>query len=260
MIKCRETVFQHYCHTCAIYVHLKTLVLTWPYSGTYTAKGIRRTLHVFVGRLTPYNISDLKFETINLLAEFKSNSSPNFIIVNTETYISEINKNRSSMVGNKLLPSSFLLSFSYRPQDNTVLKLLSTRTSRLAANDVEGILEGGDELNKISGTDGYNDVTGLNDDGDDDNLFASMLLSKSALYLQPERSKYYPLWANVTSGRLHNLVFIVSNGSVSSCMDGYFIEDNPKITLWDTSTSIDRHPVRINFTQHLHAIQRRVST
>ena len=205
---------------------------------------------VFAG-LAPYDMqTDLNFGSINLLAEFKANSSPNFVVVSTQLYANEINKNRYSAVQNKLLPSSFLLSFSYRPQENTVLKLLSTRTSRLSANDIEGVLERGIE---IGDTDDFNDVTSSDD------LFASVMLAKSALYLQPEQSKYYPLWTNLTSNTLHNLVFFISNGSFSSCMDGYFIEDNPKITLWNTSIDIDRHPVRINFTRHLHSIQRLVS-
>lgn len=136
---------------------------------------------------------------------------------------------------------------------------------------MEDILERSSE---VGGTDNFNHATDnfnhatedFNNATDDfnnatnsDDLFASVLLAKSALYLQPEQRKYYPLWTNVTSNTLHNMVFLISNGSVSSCMDGYFIEDNPKLTLWNTSINIDTHPVRINFTQHLHAIQRLVS-
>ena len=211
------------------------------------------TICIISAEITPYdmlNVSDLNFESINLLEEFKTNSSPNFFIVSTNTYVSELKKNYSFTVQNKLLPSSFLLSLSYRPHDNTVLNLLSTRTSRLAASDIESILERG---NRESGS-----IDDSSHDSGWDGLFASVQLSKSTLYLQPDQGRYFPLWTNVSSNRLHNLVLLVSNGSISSCMDGYFIEDNPNIMMWNTSSDIDQHPVMINFTHHLHAIQSQV--
>ena len=96
------------------------------------------------------------------------------------------------------------------------------------------------------------------DTSTDAEKFASLMLLKSTLYLQPELKRYYPLWSNVTSGKLHNLVMMVSNGVISSCLDSYYIDRNPNILLWDTSTNIGLRSVEMDLSSHLHTLQNQV--
>lgn len=196
------------------------------------------------------NVSNLTFDIIDVLEHFKTNSTPQFIIVSTNTYINAITGNHSSSLKTKLLPPNFILSFSYHPLDNTVLDLMSTGHRRLSPSDLDRIAEP-----DSSPEDTGDDLKGLEESSD---KFASVMLLKSTLYLQPEQKKYYPLWTNVSSGNLHSLVFIVNQGVISSCMDGYYLEENPKITLWNTSVNVGLHPVQLGLSKHLHSIKSQV--
>jgi len=169
-------------------------------------------------------------------------------VVSTDTYVKAVTGNQSDLLRMKLLPPNFLLSFSYRPLDNTVLNLLSTSSQRLTGSRLEEIMKGRDSDQKDVSTDNSTDVE----------KFASMMLLKSTLYLQPELKRYYPLWSNVTSNKLHNLVMMVSNGVISSCMDGYYVDRNPNIVLWDTSTNIGLRSVEMDVSSHLRTLQEQV--
>lgn len=225
---------------------------------------------ILIAGITPFgDLSELDFESINLLTDFGAGSAPTFSIVGIRTYIKEISKNSSTAIRTSILPPNFLLSLSYRPHDNTVLRLLSTRkTSTLIKPKTT-------KPTLISNNENASDHQGNSQDWEDatslpnatssqqeepEEVFASLMMGLGVLYLQPSNSKYYTFWSGVTSNRSHTLVFVVSNGSISSCLDGDFIEDNPKLTLWDPETDVDQQPVNISFSKHLHSVQQLVSS
>ncbi len=182
------------------------------------------SLYYYFAGITPFE-GELEYDSIDLLRDFPPNTSPTFTIVDADSYSNNITT----------LPPNFLLSLTYRPHDNTVLRLLSAKqTDKLPSK--------GSDLKP-------NDVTD----------FSTLLLGTASLYLQPLTSSYYNLWSNITTTDLHRIVFIVTNGSLSSCLDGYYIGNNPKLALWNTSNEIGAHPVKVTFSPHLHSIRRLVS-
>ena len=193
--------------------------------------------------ISPFDdISELDFESINLLTTFRAGSSPSFTIVDYRTYIERISGNASTNQ-NTVLPPTFLLSLSYRPHENTVLRLLST--SRIS-----------EEVRTSTNTGSQSDS---DLDTDSKNAFASLMLSSGILYLQPLLNTFYPFQANLTTDRKNELTFIVSNGFMRSCVDGNIIENSPVLALWETGMDLKDHPVAVDFSPHLHAINQLVS-
>ena len=181
-----------------------------------------------------------------MLTKFGAGFTPIFTVVSTDRYRQDLD----NAVINNTLPPHFLLSLSYRPHENTVLRLLS---AEISSNDQPLDNEFLSDNSEQSDTNSVGAGEGV------DNAFSSLLLSSGVLYLQPINSNYFTLWNNITTNEIHSLVFIVSNGVLSTCLDGYFIGENPRISLWNTSISIDDSPVKISFSRHLHSIQELVS-
>lgn len=185
---------------------------------------------------------------MNLLNQFKPGlSSPlTFSIVNTSTFTQEIT---SSSPTNRILPPNFLLSLSYRPHDNTVLNLLSTKKKRITVSDS---LTGDDDAREQAAT-----STNATSDLGSADVFASLVLSTGVLYLQPSQARYYPLLpSGIEPNQLHNIVFMVSNGSISSCVDGVFLGGNPSVVLWDADGGVG---TTVAFSEHLYSVQQLVS-
>ncbi len=201
-----------------------------------------------IAGITPFgDLSELDFESINLLTNFRAGSSPSFTIVDFRTYIERISGNAST-IQNPILPPSFLLSLSYRPHANTVLRLLSTTRASKELGTINNASRDETDL----------DATSTSSENSK-NAFASLMLSLGVLYLQPLHGKYYPFQSTLIANTKHEISFIVSNGSMSSCIDGRFIEDSPRLALWDTETDTKDSPVTINFSRHLHSINLLVS-
>lgn len=199
--------------------------------------------------ITPFgDLSELDFESINLLTDFRAGSSPSFTVVDFSTYIEKISHNNASDFHHTILPPNFLLSLSYRPHDNTVLRLLSTTRASSGIGTINNAF-------KNSG----NDIDLDTNSTSGENPFTSLMLSSGILYLFPLHSMYYPLQSTFSANTKHELAFIVSNGLINSCMDGDFVDDNPTLPMWDTTKGIDEsEPVTISFSEHLHAINQLV--
>jgi hypothetical protein len=211
-------------------------------------------LFFLITGLTPSD--ELDFETMNLLSEFTPGSSPSFKIVSSSTFTQEITKNGSSApLRNRILPPHFLLSLSYRPHDNTVLNLLSTKRIKTSDNlrTRETASARDDESAPNQALNTTNNNLGID-------AFASLILSSTITYLQPSLSRYYQVWPTVEPNQQHSMVFIVSGGSISVCMNGAFIEDNPNVVLWDTSVGLSKEEqVTISFSKHLASVHQLVS-
>lgn len=243
--------------------------------------------------LTPFEEdgSRPEFETISLLDDFGAGSKPTFTIVDSKRYVQEI-KSNSSSAKTKFLPPQFLLSVSYKPRNNTVLRLLSTflrfestpfapaipTPLRFPSNresdssiltpfsdnttdsDSENQFAENDdddsnsEIEFESGS-GSTLVTPGNEQENGNSSLVSLILSLSATYLTED--KYLDIWNNVTEDTQHTVVFMVQHGSISSCLDGQYKPLSPDVSLWNESMNYDKFDLQ--FSENLHAAQSVVS-
>lgn len=248
----------------------------------------------------------LGFESVSLLEDFGDGVAPTFTIVSSKKYIRDINSANSSTVRNSTLPPSFIISLSYKPQNNTVLKLLSSYTVRTVTQSKINIHQpigqnsplintpesDSQFSNSLSESDGNSDgsavdllpsntlepelesgsgelTTSANDNDQDDSL-ASLLLSSTATYLQ--ENSFLDLWTNISGSTQHNLVFMVVNGTISSCLNGELKVGEENLGLWNANTTFDeksegeekedeeeKETIQVKFSDALHAVQSVVS-
>lgn len=119
------------------------------------------------------------------------------------------------------LPQDFVLSFSYKPDPNTVLRLFSTEiTVPPASNSIRS---------------------------------ATLLLSSSLMIIY--QTHFYVLHNDISTNESHNIIIFVSNGSMRLCFDG---EELPTIGLWSVR-DVSLSPVHLNFSTHLIDVADRVS-
>ena len=71
----------------------------------------------------------------------------------------------------------------------------------------------------------------------------------------------------MTGNKEHNLVFMVVNGTISSCLDGEFKLGEAQVSLWNTNNTFDQESeeetdetIEIKFSDALHAVQSVVSS
>ena len=238
----------------------------------------------------------LGFESVSLLEDFGRGVAPTFTIVNSNKYIREINSANSSAARNSTLPPSFLLSLSYKPQNNTVLRLLSSHIRTVAIQSQTAlpprpIAQNNPILNApksdrtflgpntdsgsaseldIGFESGSGDpsLTPVDENRDNNSQLASLLLSSTATFLQ--EGSFLDLWSNITGSTQHNIVFMVVNGTISSCLDGEFKLGEPEIGLWNVNTTFEedgeeepaeemKETIQVKFSDALHAVQSVVS-
>lgn len=239
----------------------------------------------------------LGFESVSLLEDFGAGISPTFTVVSSNRYIQDINSANSSSARNSTLPPSFLISLAYKPQNNTALKLFSSHVKPATpskinspykpvaqnsllvntprsdspfispfetSNEEDGSASepsNGVEAELRSGSGEY--LTNENEDGD---TLASLLLSSTATYLQ--ENGFLDLWTNITGSKEHNLVFMVVNGTISSCLDGEFKLGEAQVSLWNANNTFfdqeseegNDETLEIKFSDALHAVQSVVSS
>ena len=231
--------------------------------------------------LTPYeeededDLSQLDFETINLLDDYSIGSTPTLSIVSSKTYVSEVLRN-STAARTTLLPPQFILALSFKPNNNTALRLLSSMhmkstRSLLNSNDKSHSQPFGNGPNSDPSSESVSPSPSLDQNDESDgssqnssqsevDVFASLLLSTTATYLQ--RGRYFDIWENVSSASQHSLVFIVTNGVISSCLDGEFRNSTLGLSLWegkDSGYNNSEQPLILQFSSYLHSVHSLVS-
>ncbi len=198
------------------------------------------TLFPFAGSTpqTPTNKPKLVFEAINLLEDFSIGTAPTFTIVSLEKYVNEILSN-STAARATLLPPTFMLTLAFRPDNNTALKLVSSMS--VLHNDDNPLLAPDIVTNSSQPIQNPTDE------------FAALLLSTAATYLH--RDRFYTLWEDVSSSARHSLVFMVTNGSISTCLDGDFRPANPGVVLWEEfSLGQSNEQQMVQFSSYLHSM------
>lgn len=217
--------------------------------------------------LVPYedDTNNVDFKSINLLNAFGIGLTPIFSIVSTDMYVKEMLKN-SSAARTKLLPPQFILSLSFKPSNNTVLRLFSsmhvTSTGNSVNNDDDSLphsplIDNQPSDGNVHPSEQTQDVDGMSSKND---VLASLLLSTTATYLQ--RDHYFDIWKNMSSSSYHSLVFIVANGTISSCFDGEFVTLSNEISLWDSQGigyDHNKRTLTLQFSNYLHSVHSLVS-
>ena len=119
-----------------------------------------------------------------------------------------------------VLPQDFVLSLSYKPDPNTVLRLFSTEiTLPPAANSIKS---------------------------------STLILSSSVMIVYD--SHYYIIEDEVSTNDTHHILVYVSNGSMRLCFDG---EESQWIGLWAVK-DLSLSPVHLNFSRHVLDVADRV--
>lgn len=102
----------------------------------------------------------------------------------------------------------------------------------------------------------YDSPSNDNISSTEDNLYSSIMLSSTVTYLQ-RNERYFDLWSNLSNDSYHTLTLIVTNGQLSTCLDGQFRPAEPLVNLWDVKPM--HRSVQVAFSTHLNDVATVVS-
>lgn len=205
--------------------------------------------------ITPYSIdeelSNLVHGSINLLENSTATLPVSFSVVNSNTYTNLLHRNASTQTS--VLPPQFLVSLAYKPNNNTVLRLLSVHISSAVQNDSTN---SSSEYPHDSNLEDYDSPSNDTISSTEDDLYSSIMLSSTVTYLQ-RNERYFDLWSNLSNDSYHTLTLIVTNGQLSTCLDGQFRPAEPLVNLWDVNPM--HRSVQVAFSTHLNDVATVVS-
>lgn len=116
------------------------------------------------------------------------------------------------------VPEKFVISFSYKPDINTFLRLFSVEVTSPPENT----------------------------------FIASTLLLSSAVTVIYSRT-FYVLQKNITNMDSHHVLMYVNNGEITSCLDG---QHSDRMYLWLPSTNSSH--IQLSFSKHIRDVADRV--
>ena len=189
--------------------------------------------------------------SINLLENSTATLPVSFSVVNSNTYTNLLHRNASTQTS--VLPPQFLVSLAYKPNNNTVLRLLSVHISSAVQNDSTN---SSSEYPHDSNLEDYDSPSNDNISSTEDDLYSSIMLSSTVTYLQ-RNERYFDLWSNLSNDSYHALTLIVINGQLSTCLDGQFRPAEPLVNLWDVNPM--HRSVQVAFSTHLNDVATVVS-
>lgn len=144
-------------------------------------------------------------------------------ILDNQKYTALLNNRSLNTTATPRLPAKFLVSFQYWPDVNTVVRLFSVDVQ------VSPSLQ--------------------------PTTTSTLILSSDMTLLYP--STYFAPWTNITSAAPHQISVMVTNGELSSCVDGLY-----QPAIWNTNLwkhNLSRADVRLSFSQYLPQLAERVS-
>ena len=189
--------------------------------------------------------------SINLLENSTATLPVSFSVVNSNTYTNLLHRNASTQTS--VLPPQFLVSLAYKPNNNTVLRLLSVHISSAVQNDSTN---SSSEYPHDSNLEDYDSPSNDTISSTEDDLYSSIMLSSTVTYLQ-RNERYFDLWSNLSNDSYHTLTLIVTNGQLSTCLDGQFRPAEPLVNLWDVNPM--HRSVQVAFSTHLNDVATVVS-
>ncbi len=185
-------------------------------------------------------LTDLVHPSMDILEQFAAGSQPTFSIVSNEQYLAELTSN-SSVRNTALLPPQFLVSLSYKPANNTVLRLISL--IQLENNP--------SPQDNPSSTLGNAEDTSTSRSATEAQLLGSVVFSSSVTLVQSEG--YLELWDSLSHSDYHSVDLIVTRGELHVCVDG---ELRPAVQLWPSNPT---QSLQLSFSPHLHSVTSVVS-
>ena len=146
-----------------------------------------------------------------------------------------LNQTHASSPGSpSAVPSSFIISFHYKPRNNTVLRLFSTHNHSLHPSTSR---------------------TSSSNPSHTPHYSTSLYLSSDVVFLQGEDS-YWLLWANVSLTQWSRVALVVSNGYLSSCLNGALLLGDTRMRLWRTEADA---PLQLTFSPSVEQLTAIVS-
>lgn len=178
--------------------------------------------------------SDLVHPSVDILEQFSPGSRPTFSVVSNEQFLAELSANSSTAV----LPPQFLISLSYRPDNNTVLRLFTVELNDLPSpQDTPSSTLGSQRNDSI--------------DTSTPQLVGSVVLSSSVTLIRYDG--YLELWNSMSHSLYHSVELLISNGDLYICVDG---EMRPAVSFWLPTSS---QSLQLSFSPHLHSVTSVVS-
>ena len=211
--------------------------------------------HILYLGITPYSkdeeLTNLVYGSTNLLENSTAGLPLSFSVVNSSTYTNQLHRNTSAHAS--ILPPHFLVSLAYKPNNNTVLRLISVHIGSAVQNDSTN---SSSEYPHDSYLEDYESPSNDNISSTEDSLYSSIMLSSTVTYLQ-RNERYFDIWSNLSDDSYHTLTFIVTNGQLSTCLDGQFRPAEPLVNLWDVNPM--HRSVEVAFSTHLTEVATVVS-
>ncbi len=181
----------------------------------------------FVDTDTDSPMTDLVHPSVDILEQFSASSQPRFHIVSNEQYLAELSRN-SSLKTAALLPPQFLVSLSYKPADNTVLRLISVQLDTDSAPQVSA-----------------SSALGNNNAASTSTPVGSVVLSSAINLIRSDG--YLELWDNLSHSVHQTVDLLVANGHLSVCVGG---ELQPAVRFWPSNYT---QSLELLFSPHLHS-------
>lgn len=135
--------------------------------------------------------------------------------------VDTVEHSTASPLHHSQIPTRFLITFTYKPDINTVLRLFSVDMTQPPSHTVTG---------------------------------STFILSSSLTLVFP-LAFYVPV-TNISYQESHFMLFYVNNGEISSCVDGHYQSPVSGTDLW--SRNARSSSLQLRFSEHLTAIVDRV--
>ena len=192
----------------------------------------------------PFDIGQIVYQSIDLLEQFSPGTHPVFSIISSEEYMFETLSNSSMRT--QILPPYFLISLSYKPNNNTAVRLLSIQNNSLRTDiNVSTPVPN----NSPSSDTGILSTSSPTRSNTSFQSLSSIMLTSTVTYLHS--GVFSDLW-RMSNLQHHTITLMVSNGQLSSCLNDEFQPAVQSISLWNPSTS--NGPLKVDLSSYLHSL------
>ena len=189
-------------------------------------------------------MGQIVYQSIDLLEQFSPGTHPVFSIVSSEEYMLETLYSNTSM-RTQILPPYFLITVSYKPKNNTALRLLSIQSDLGTDANVSTPVP-----NNSPSSDTGNLSTPLPSQSNTTfQSLSSIMLTSTVTYLHS--GVFSDLW-RMSNLQHHTIALMVNNGQLSSCLNDEFQPAVPSISLWNPSTN--NGPLKVDLSSYLHSL------
>ena len=143
----------------------------------------------------------------------------------------------------QILPPYFLISVSYKPNNNTAVRLLSIKSDSLRTEtNISTPLPNNSDAENLTASPPTQSNTSSQS-------LSSIMLTSTVTYLHS--GVFSDLW-RMSNLQHHTITLMVSNGRLSSCLNDDFQPAVPSVSLWNPSTNSG--PLKVDLSSYLHSL------